>query len=169
MKLTTASSRTDAALMAKQHPSDRAPRQLHWYYWPLVRPRWSEASLVAGAVLLLGLALYVVQHWLWAVAALAAGLLAFRRFFFPTVYEIRPEGIEQRFLGRRSYIRWRRITQIEAFRDGLLVHLESNFDVPWQPQQVYIPLPFRDERPNKRQILKAIEYHLEQQRNGRTR
>jgi hypothetical protein len=135
------------------------PRAVTWRIWPLVDggPKaWLWLALIGG----LGwLSAWMMQNTLWGVAVGAALTCSVWRLFVPTAFELNPEGVEQRVLGRWQRSPWRRFVRWESYPDGMYLFVAQQRTASDLFDGIYLPLPGTRKRLREK-ALAAVEYYL---------
>jgi len=133
---------------------------LTWRVWPL----WDRDPAAWGWLLgTLGLAASLEAGLSPSgLGLLAAALLLFvlRRIFLPITYQLSPEGVEVRVLGRHTILRWRKVRRYELYADGLWVLFSEEPLVGELARGIYIPFGTQADFAFRRSVLKLLRQQV---------
>jgi hypothetical protein len=135
------------------------PPPVAWRVWPL----W-DGGIGSQMWLLLGPALgwaaaVQMQSAAWGVTVGAVLAICVWRLFPPLAFELSPEGIEQRWLGRRRKASWRRFRRWRQFHDGLFLSSSADPAPSDVTEGLYLPIPARRTRTRER-VANAVRYYM---------
>lgn len=115
------------------------PAPIRWQSWP-ARNSALRTSLVVIGLLATALVIYGLCGQMYlAVLALAALVVALRRFFVPVVFELGEEGVHQWLFGRQRRIAWQAIGGYEVCSAGVLLWPEKDPSALAPFHGLYVP------------------------------